>query len=208
MRRFSRNTTTIPPWVTTTYTLFVCVLVPVYWVEYGPQNFLWGSDIALLVTLLALWLKSGLLASMMAIAVLLPELGWSIDFIVRLVFGPDAAPTAGTEYMFDSDTALFVRGLSLFHLALPVLLVWLVYRLGYHRRALLYQTLLAWIILPITYAVTEPTKNINWVYGFGHEPQTWMPGPLFVVMLMFAFPLVVYLPSHLLLRRLFARDRR
>jgi len=30
------------------YTLFVCALVPVYWRQYGPANFLWFSDIALL----------------------------------------------------------------------------------------------------------------------------------------------------------------
>ena len=30
------------------YTIFVCVLVPVYWVERGPANFLWLSDVALL----------------------------------------------------------------------------------------------------------------------------------------------------------------
>ena len=47
------------------YTLFLCVLVPVYWVKWGPKNFLWFSDIALLTTGVALWLESSLLASMM-----------------------------------------------------------------------------------------------------------------------------------------------
>ena len=190
------------------YTLFVCVLVPVYWVEYGPTNFLWGSDIALFLTLLALWMESRLLAGMMAVAVLLPETVWIIDFVFRVLFGPEAVPTAGTQYMFDPETALFVRSLSLFHIVLPVLLVWLVFRLGYHRQALLYQTLLAWIVLPVTYVVTEPSTNINWVYGFGPEPQTWMPSHLFVVLLMVMVPLVVYLPTHLLLSKLFSGVRR
>jgi hypothetical protein len=30
------------------YTLFACALVPIYWRQYGPTNFLWFSDIALL----------------------------------------------------------------------------------------------------------------------------------------------------------------
>lgn len=202
-----RKTGAISLWVKVPYTLFVCVLVPVYWDAHGPANFLWGSDVALFVTLLAVWIESRLLASMMAIGVLLPEAAWNVDFVLRLIFGPEAIPWVGTRYMFDADTALLVRGLSAYHIALPVWLVWLVYRLGYHRKALLCETLLAWLMLPITYAVTDPSANINWVYGFGHEPQTWMPGPLFVALLMVLFPLGLFLPAHLLLSRLFPDTR-
>jgi hypothetical protein len=187
-----------------TYTLFVAVLVPVYWIEYGPQNFLWASDIALFVTLLALWSENGLLASMMAVGILLPELAWSIDFALRSTLGPDVLPMLGTRYMFDSEIPLLIRALSLFHVVLPVLLVWLVWRLRYERRALLCQTFLAWLVLPITYVVTDASANINWVYGFGREPQSWMPGPLYLVLLMLVIPLGLYLPTHLLLDRLFA----
>jgi hypothetical protein len=207
-RRFLRSTTIISPWIKVSYTLFVCVLVPVYWVEYGPKNFLWGSDIALFVTLLALWTGNRLLASMMALAVLVPEVAWSIDFTFRFIIGPDAAPMPGTQYMFDSEIPLFVRVLSLFHVILPVLLVWLVYRLGYERQALLYQTLLLWIVLPLTYFVTDPSDNINWVYGFGREPQTWMPGTLYLALLMLIMPLCFYLPTHLLLGKLFGGARK
>ena len=187
--------------------MFVCILVPVYWAEYGPENFIWGSDIALFATLVALWAESSLLASMSAVAVLLPELGWCIDFALRLILGPKAVPTIGTTYMFDPEIPRLVRGLSMFHLALPALLIWLVYRLGYARRALLYQTLVAWIVLPVTYVLTDPTANINWVHGFGREPQTWMPGPLFLLLLMASFALGVFVPTHVLLCRLFAGDR-
>jgi len=38
----------IPLGLKVVYTLFVCALVPIYWREYGPANFLWFSDIALL----------------------------------------------------------------------------------------------------------------------------------------------------------------
>ena len=41
----------IPLSVCVPYTLFVCSLVPVYWRYYGPANFLWFSDLALLITL-------------------------------------------------------------------------------------------------------------------------------------------------------------
>jgi hypothetical protein len=58
----------IPVWIKVVYTLYLCVLVPVYWTHYGPQNFLWFSDIALLTIAAALWLESPLLASTMAAA--------------------------------------------------------------------------------------------------------------------------------------------
>lgn len=199
--------TIISLWLKLAYTLFVIVLVPAYWLEYGPENFLWGSDIALCVTLLALWAENALLASMMALAILLPELAWSIDFFWRLMFGADSLELLGTRYMFDPELPLLVRGLSLFHVMLPALLVWLVYRLGYERRALIYQTVLAWVVLPATYLLTDPSANINWVRGLGREPQAWMPGPVYLILLMIAFPVVVYLPTHLLLERLFAAPR-
>jgi hypothetical protein len=191
-------------WIKIPATIFVSILVRVYWVEYGPKNFLWGSDIALFLTLLALWTESALLASMMAVGVLVPEVAWIIDFALRLVLGPDALPGLGTRYMFDAEIALSTRGLSLFHLVLPALLIWLVHRLGYDRRALLWQTALTWLVLPVTYLVTEPSANINWVYGFGHEPQSWLPAGLYLALLMLAVPSVFYLPTHMLLNRLFA----
>ena len=196
---------TVPLWIKVTYTLFAALLVPFYWIEYGPQNFLWGSDIALFVTLLAVWTENRLLASMMAVAVLLPELFWIVDFVCRLIAGPEALPIIGTRYMFNTDIPSLVRSLSLFHIILPVLLVWLVYRLGYHRHALIWQTLLAWLVLAITYILTDPSANINWVYGFGREPQTWMPALLYLALLMLFIPLVIYLPTHLVLSKLFGR---
>ena len=52
----------IPLWIKISYTLFVAVLVPLYWVHHGPANFLWASDIALLATVIALWRESRMLS--------------------------------------------------------------------------------------------------------------------------------------------------
>jgi hypothetical protein len=81
----------IPVWFKIAYTLFVCFLVPIYWRRYGPANFLWFSDITLLVTVPALSLGSPLLASMMALAVTLPELAWNLDLVLDKVFGSGSA---------------------------------------------------------------------------------------------------------------------
>ena len=76
--------------------------------ERGPANFLWLSDIALFVILLALWMGSRFLTSMMTLSVLLPELAWNLDFFLRLVTGFDVIGINATGNMFESHyTQLF-----------------------------------------------------------------------------------------------------
>lgn len=183
-------------WVKLLYTLFLIVLVPVYWVHYGPKNFLWFSDIALFGTGLAVWLESPLLVSMMALAVLLPELAWNLDFFGRLLTGHSLLGLSA--YMFDSTLPRYLRALSLFHVLLPVWLVWLVFRLGYDRRAWVCQSLLALIVLPVTYWLTDPAENVNWVHGLS-APQRWLPPWAYLALLTVSFWLFLYLPPHLLL---------
>ena len=76
--------------------------------------------------------------------------------------------------------------------------------LGYDRRALAVQTLLTWIVLPVTYLVTDPAANINWVFGFGKESQTVIHPLLYLSLGMTLLPVVIYLPGHLVLQRLFS----
>ena len=176
------------------YTIFLAVLVPVYWAHYGPANFLWFSDIALLGRGAALWLESPLLASMMMLAVLLPECAWNLDFFGRLLTG--RRMFGMSAYMFERERPRFVRALSLFHVPLPIGLVWLVHRLGYDRRAWLGQSLLALVVLPASYWLTDPAENVNWVHGLG-APQRRLPPWLYLALLIVAFSLVLYLPPHL-----------
>jgi hypothetical protein len=183
------------------YTLFVCVLVPIYWRQYGPANFLWFSDIALLALVPALWLENALLVSMLAVSVVFFEALWNADLFFRLATGKSLIGLSA--YMFDPQIPLFIRGLSGFHIVLPLLLLWTVHRLGYDQRAFLCQTVVALVVLTLSSLVSNPQENVNWVYGFGQKPQTILPEPLFVIILMLLFPLVIYLPTHLLFVRIF-----
>ena len=115
------------------YTLFVCVVVPIYWRQYGPANFLWFSDIALLAMVPALWLENALLASTMAVSIIFFEGIWNIDFFARLATGKSLIGLSA--YMFDPKIPFFIRGLSCFHIILPLLLLWTLHRLGYDWRA-------------------------------------------------------------------------
>jgi hypothetical protein len=187
----------IGPAIKIAYTLFLLVLVPVYWTRYGPRNFLWFSDIALLGSGLAAWLESPLLASMMTLAVLLPELAWNLDFFGRLLTGHTMFGMSA--YMFDRTLPRFLRALSLFHVLLPAWLLWLVARLGYDPRAWAWQSLLAAVVLPVTYRLTQPSENVNWVHGLG-APRPRRHPWLYLVLLIASFSVVLYLPPHLLLR--------
>lgn len=188
----------IPLWIKILYSLFLCVLVPVYWHHYGPANFLWASDIALFFVLAALWSERRLPNSMMAIGVLPFEITWTVDFLA----GSQLLGIA--SYMFEAERALYLRSLSLFHIALPPIMIFLLRRLGYDRRALAAQTLLTWIVLPVTYLVTDPVANINLVFGLGEGPQTVIHPLLYLAVGMILLPVVVYLPAHLVLQRLFS----
>lgn len=191
----------IPLWLKISYTLYAAITVAVYAVKYPPGNFLWFSDIALVLTVPALWLESGLLAGMMAVGVLLPELFWNVGYFGRLLTGWRLSGL--TDYMFDAHKPRYLRALSLFHVFLPVLLIWMVARLGYAPQALLAQTALCWIVLPLTYWLTDPALNVNWVFGPARGRNKRLPALVHLGLLMIGFPVLVYLPAHLLLQALF-----
>ena len=192
-------------------TVFLAVLIPVYLRTYGPTNFLWFCDAALILTVAGMWLESSLLISMCAVGILLPQVLWLADFGSNLL-GFHFLNL--TRYMFDAGLPLFIRGLSLFHGWLPLLLVWLVARLGYDRRALSAWTwLAAGLVLACFFftpqAGARPADpnipvNLNYVYGFNDQrPQTWVDQNLYVFLWLGALWLGAYLPTHLALRRIF-----
>ena len=199
------DATQIPLVLKLGYTLFVAVLVPIYLRHYGPANFLWFSDVALLATALGLWVESPLILSAMTVAVALPEILWNVDFFARLLTG--RAPLGMAAYMFDQRLPRYLRGLSLFHVALPVLLLWSVARLGYDPRALPAQIISGTLLMILSYTLTSPSENINWVFGPGSTPQHRFPPLVYVTMVIVSFPLLVYVPTHLVLVSLFPNSR-
>ena len=193
-------------WLKVGYTLWFLVWVPVYWVENGPSNFLWLCDVANFVLLAALWLDSRLLFSSQTVSVLLIQLVWMIDVTTRLVAG--FHPIGGTEYMFEAWRPLSGRLLSLFHVFVPVLLLYALWRLGHDRRGWRLQTLICWLVLPASFLAGEPEQNLNWLWApFGIE-QTWLPPTAFLAVCMIAYPLVLYLPTDLVLTAWLRRSGR
>src|SRR5262249_53447611 len=197
----------VPLWLKLAYTAFMAVLVPGYWADYGPTNFLYFCDVSLFFTLVGIWTESALLGSMCAVGIPASQALWVVDFLSNLLGFP---LTGMTDYMFAADHSLFLRGLSLFHGWLPFLLVYLVWRLGYDGRGLPAWTVVAWALVLICFFFMPPPRpdpglepvNIDYVYGFSDtEQQHWMPPGLWVVRLMILMPLILFIPTHFLLRR-------
>ncbi|WP_205790315.1 hypothetical protein [Microvirga makkahensis] len=190
-------THSVPTGLKLGYAVATPVIGAVYWQRYGPRNFLWVSDLALASTALSVITENRLLASMPAVGVLCLEFAWNADFLTRgRLLG-----LAG--YMFDRRMPLGLRALSLFHVALPPTLLWMLRRFGYDPRALPAQTALTWATLSASYILTKPEENINWVYGPGRKPQRIVAPLLYLCLEMIALPVAVFLPMHFLLKRLF-----
>ncbi len=188
----------IPLWLKIAWTAWVVVWAPLYAWHYGPPNFLWFCDIGNFVLALALWTESRTLFSWQAVSLLVVQSAWVIDLIVRLLAG--VHPFGATKYMFDPAIPLGVRLASLFHAAVPVLLVWAVRRLRYDPAGFWLQCVATVIVLPVS-LLFGPARDINWVYGPFDVPQSVIAPPLYFALCLVGYPVLLYLPTHLALRR-------
>ncbi|HWJ04773.1 MAG TPA: hypothetical protein VNS57_03160 [Steroidobacteraceae bacterium] len=184
------------------YTVFVLLIVEIWRRHYGWRNLLWFSDIALIGAVPAWWLEDAAITSVLAVAVLVPELLWNVDFVLRLVLRRRI--TGLTDYMFEPERPRLLRGLSLFHVPLPFLLLWLLAEYGYDASVgLVGAIVLAAIVLPWSRAVSTPERNINWTHGLGARRSEW-PAAAYVAALFAAFTLLVFVPTDYVLRIAFA----
>ena len=178
-------------WLKLSWTAWILVWAPLYWKYYGAQTFLYFCDLGNFLIALGLWMESRLILSWQAVGLLVFQSLYALDLIVAFFFGKHLI--GGTEYMFDPTIPLPVRVLGLYHLAVPVLLLWAVARLGYDQNALKYQIFTTWIVVPINY-FWRPEYNVNFARGIGHE-QHLMPGWIYLLGYLVVVPMVVYWPT-------------
>ena len=176
----------IPLWIKIAYPAFLAVMIPSYWRDYGPTNFLYLCAAAAFLTLAALWSESALIASVAAVGIVLPQLVWVLDFAVHFA---GLKITGMSDYMFDAK--------------LPFLLLFAVGRLGYDRRGRAVWVSLASLLLLISYFWMPPPGtvpanpkqpvNINYVFGFSDQtPQPWMPAWAWLLTMMLGLPILVW----------------
>ena len=194
----------IPLWLKLVWTAWLIAWAPVYWRQYGLQNFLFFCDIGNFLIGLGLWLESPLIFSWQACGLLIFQMLFTVDLAGSVLTGRHVV--GGTEFMFDPGVPLPVRLLSLFHVVTPPILIWAILRLGYDRRGWKYQTLTAWIVLPINY-FWRPGYDVNWARGPFFREQHVLPGLIYLLGYAVVVPLLIYFPTHLLLAWLTRRRK-
>lgn len=193
--------TLVPLWLKVAWTAMVLVIVFIYWRHRGPANFLWFSDIALLALVAGLWLESSFIVSLTACMVLVPEMLWIVSFFGRLLRLQRLIGLA--DYMFDKQSPLWLRAVSLFHVPLLVVIVWAPWRLGYDPGVYPWAVLITWLVLLLTRGLTTAKPNINHVYRLPIAAGANLTPVQHMLVLMTALPLVLQLPGHLLLWLMF-----
>lgn len=176
---------------------WLAVWIPAYWSFYGPIVFLNLCDIAVVLTCVGLWRGSALLLSSQALSSLVVDSAWVLDLAWRGATGRHLV--GGTEYMWDPAYPVWLRGLSLFHVALPLVLVWSVRRVGYDRRAPWVQIAIAAVVLVVSRAVGA-AENANFAFTDPILGRSWGPAPVHLAVILGGLALVYGL-THLVLRR-------
>jgi hypothetical protein len=172
--------------------------VPAYWIWYGPLVFLNLCDIAVILTCVGLWRGSALLLSSQALSSIVVDLAWDADLAWRALTGRHLL--GGTEYMWDAQYPPWLRGLSLFHLVLPITLVWALHRVGYDRRGLPLQVAIAAVVLAVSRAF-GPEQNVNFAFTDPVLGRALGPGPVHLAA-MLALLALIYAATGAALRRI------
>lgn len=178
--------------------VWLAVWIPAYWHTWGAVNFLHFCDISVILTCIGFNFGSTLLISSQAVASILVDITWIADVCCKILFGHYLL--GGAEYMFDAHYALWVRLLSLFHIAMPVLLLWAVRRYGYDRRGWILQLGIAFVAF-VASRFTDRALNMNYAYADPFFHRQWGPAPTHILVIFLFMLVVVYLPTHLALRR-------
>lgn len=185
----------VPLWFKVIYTIWVAVWLVLYAGYYPTAHFLWMCHVGNIILVAAFWLESPLLFSWQAVALLLADLLWTFDLLTRITIG--IHPLGATAYLFVEQLPIGLRLASMFHLAMPWILIWSLWRYGYDRRAIWLQLATCWILFPLSYLFGSEADDINWVFGPFNRVQHVLPPLLFLFVAMILYPIVVFLPSHL-----------
>jgi hypothetical protein len=179
--------------------IWLVLFVTAYGWAYGAANFIRLCDVAVILTCLGILSGSALLVSSQAVSSLVVDLAWDLDLLWQLVFGRPLI--GGTEYMWDARFPLWVRLMSLFHVAWPPLLITVLRRLRYDPRGFLLQCGIAAAVFVASRFVL-PGENLNYAYRDPFFSRTWGPAPVHLALTFAVLVGAVYWPTHRLLSRL------
>jgi len=180
--------------------LWLLVWLPCNVWVWGWQNMMHLCDIGLVLACLGMWWRLPLLVSSQALTALLVGALWGLDILWRLVLGHHLI--GGTEYMWDVHYPLWIRLQSTFHLVLPAILLWTLRILGYDRRALALQSVIAGALLIFSRCLS-PELNMNYAFQDPLFHRAWGPPPVHLAVILVGCVVIFLWPTHLILSRLY-----
>jgi hypothetical protein len=163
---------------------------------WGWENMMHVCDIGVILACIGLWTGNAILISSQAVGALPAGVLWCLDVCWRLVTGHHLV--GGTEYMWDTAYPLGVRLQSTFHFVLPLVLLWAIRKLGYERRALGFQAVVAGGVL-IFSRFLPPVLNMNYAYQDPLFHRVWGPVPVHLAVILAGMVGLLYWPTHLAL---------
>src|SRR2546428_12470132 len=118
----------LPLWLKILWTIWVIAWAPLYWRQYGAQNFLYFCDLGNFLIAVGLWLESPLIFSWQPTGLLLFQTLFAADLLgAFLTWKPWFG---GTEFMVYAHCPLFPCRLSLFAVVTPPPRTWCSLPLG------------------------------------------------------------------------------
>lgn len=194
-----------PAWVRWASVIWFAVWFPVYWHSWGAANFLHVCDITVILTCAGFVWSNALLLSSQAVATIVPDLLWDLDAAWRVFTGHNLV--GGTEYMWDTHHALWVRLLSLFHVVWPALLLCAIAKTEYDRHGAALQAAIAAGAM-IASRFASAALNINYVFRDPLLHRVWGLAPVHVALMWAGLVIVIYAPTHFVLTRTFPEGAR
>ena len=180
--------------------LGLAVWFPTYAVVWGFGNFVQLCDLAVFLTVAGVWTGSALLLSSQAVGSLVINSIWVLDIASRLITGHHLI--GGTEYMLDAQYPLWIRLLSLYHVVVPVVLLWAVRRTGYHPRGWQLQAAISVPVLIVS-RLLGPAKNVNFAHVDPILHISFQPAALHLAIILSCLIAIIYWPTHQILFRIF-----
>jgi hypothetical protein len=189
-----------PAWARWASLVWLVAWFSLYWHEWGLENFLHVCNLAIILTCLAISANNRLLLASQAVSSILSDLLWDLD--VSWTFFQGHHLFGGTEYMWDTHYALWIRLISLYHFVWPLIVLLAVKQIGYDRRGLGLQAGIAALAV-IAGRMANPALNLN--FAFTDPIFRRQIGPVWVhlTLIWVVMVVVLYVPTHLMLRKLF-----
>jgi hypothetical protein len=179
-------------WINIFLIFFLATQIIVY-SSYSIESYLWLCKINLFLTIFGILFKNKLLISMAFVGGLARFSIWNLSFIINLFTNYNLFNV--TAYIFSLGTSLTIKIISLYHIFLPIILIFFLKKIGYDSRAFIFSTILYWFVIIITYFFTIKSNNINFVfcastYNWSISDQQW------VIFLLIFEPILFILPVH------------